>query len=928
MSADHEELRLVRLLRERQIAREKLQRQAALGRRIASAQDGSLGPVIKRWINASVSPVSQRLQLAASFYLSGDYSAFCSVLDSPVFELRAALEEGAGSRGALNVIFYWMTAHGGRYADDMVLAGLGTAVCRLATRALAVTADRGRRDSTQQGVYLAGLLGGMADAARETAIGQFLTQIQGAETMQRIRRRTGEGDAWQQTKRMDAVAAMLFGQVLPQLYSEGRGEVVLERAGTRSVVKVLSQAGEERRISLKAPAREDWELLEVARKVRGEADQYRQAWFQFALIVLCAAQGEHGWFDLGKAQKQSGKRGKAWSLYLADEPLHNLSHDLERWLQMGFSNDPMIVEPEKGDYLTVKHKQVVGRRGPMGVHTEAEGTLAWNTACEVMGNTAWQINAETLAAINNGGPLWDAALKSSGGDLDTLKNVLGAYAREAGEAALYMPLYMDFRGRVYPRTTWVTYQGTDVQKGLLKFPAREGMYEPRPDALVMHMTNRYGNGLDKEPLSERLKWFKEHLGGLRDVEPRPEEPIQFASAMDLIWNGLEDCIPAQIDGTCNGLQHLSALFRDDLAAPHVNLISSTYEDTKADIYGTVADYVLDMMSRPVGRMEVGGRVQTYPDYIDGNWKWISRSVGNYKVDRKLCKKPVMVLPYGGTFDAIEKAVTQAVLDQKPNPKLWQECLVRIPFAGLVPDDEALRLGYKAFEARELSDHPLFKEDMKKLSQFVLEAIKKTIPRAMSAMDSFREIAKGVGARTLEWDTGFRSPQGEDPSCGGDDSLWVVHAYAVSQRQSLALRGFHLPNSIRGLAMLNGKDEVDPRAHRTGIVANFIHSMDARHLAHTMRRFRTDGGTSFGAIHDCYIARPSEMTLLNASTRMAFYGQYLNDPLLRGVRLRDVQTDKVETFEDWFALAKHFGVCFPDYGKWKPEEVLRSAWFFS
>lgn len=895
----------------RQKQREKLQRQAALGRRMGAVEDGSFGPIIKRWINASVKPVSTRLQLAASFYSARDYPAFCSVLDSPLFELQAALDDGSGERTALNAIFYWLNRGEGQYADDLVLAALGTAISGLAKSTLKYTAERGRKQHMDgDGVFLTATLSAMADAARETALGQFLTQVQGAEAMEMVRQK--DRASWAQRNRIDAIAAMLFGQVLPQLVSEERGEVVLAKVGTRSILKVLTQKDDkllERRISLRKPQKEDWELLEVARKTKGEADPHKRAWMTFALAVLCAAQAEHGWFDLGKRRKQGKQRGnrwQAWMLHFADDPTNALSHDLERWLQMGFSNDPMIVEPEHGDYLTVKHKQVVGRRGPMGCATAAEGTQAWETACNVMANTAWQVNAETLKAINTG-PLWEAALKSQGGHEDTLRNVLGAYAREAGEEAIYMPLYMDFRGRVYPRTTWVTYQGTDVQKGLLKFPKRLCTDFPF-DAWVMHITNLYGNGLDKSPIRDRRAWYYDQWSP--ESWNDAEEPVQMFAASHAFPE--DDSVPCQIDGTCNGLQHLSALFRDELAAPNVNLTASSYEDRPSDLYQTVADVVLDMMARPVGTIEVEHAANTNP-----NWKWISRSIGNYEINRKLCKKPVMVLPYGGTFDAIEKAVVDSVLDQKPDPSIWQECKVRVPFSGMVVDDQAVHAGYLAFKDRELADHPLFKDDMKKLSQYVFEAIKKSIPRAMAAMDAFRQIAGKVGDRSLEWSTGF-----------GSNPLWVVHAYPMSARSSLSLKGFHLPNSIRGLSLLNGKDEVDPRAHRTGIVANFIHSQDATHLAKTMEDFRVLGGTSFGAVHDCFMARPSEMHLLNMQVRHAFYCQYHQDPLKNPVRLRDVHSGKVEEFQDWFLMAAHLGVSFPDYGSWEPSEVLKSAWFFS
>ena len=49
-----------------------------------------------------------------------------------------------------------------------------------------------------------------------------------------------------------------------------------------------------------------------------------------------------------------------------------------------------------------------------------------------------------------------------------------------------------------------------------------------------------------------------------------------------------------LDGTCNGLQHYSAMLRDPVGGAAVNLRPS---DTPADIYQTVADWVTDALQR-------------------------------------------------------------------------------------------------------------------------------------------------------------------------------------------------------------------------------------------------------------------------------------------------------------------------------------------
>ena len=261
----------------------------------------------------------------------------------------------------------------------------------------------------------------------------------------------------------------------------------------------------------------------------------------------------------------------------------------------------------------------------------------------------------------------------------------------------------------------------------------------------------------------------------------------------------------------------------------------------------------------------------------------------------------MVLPYGGTLMTIQESVTDAILSQPGiDPTCWQE-----------------QAGYEAFRDRTLADHPGFKSDCRDLGRLVYDAIGEVIPKAMSAMDAFRTIGRKVGARSLEWRVG-----------PNEDDLWVVHAYAVSAISRTTLKGFHLPNSVRSLAMRVGRDEIDKGKHAAGIVANYIHSLDAVHLARTMQRFKDLGGTNFGSIHDCLLGRPSEAHLLQRAVRETFREMYEEDPLSWPVRLREPKSGDLEEYPSWHALAESMGVSFPEKGTWMPEEVMSSAWFFS
>jgi len=269
----------------------------------------------------------------------------------------------------------------------------------------------------------------------------------------------------------------------------------------------------------------------------------------------------------------------------------------------------------------------------------------------------------------------------------------------------------------------------------------------------------------------------------------------------------------------------------------------------------------------------------------------------------------MVLPYGGTRKTIEEQVLAAILKQGPKPQPWSQCWA--DDYGNKVDTWARENGYLAFMDRDLKDHPLLHRDAKLLGNLVWESIEELLPRPMLAMEAFRKIARTVGDRELCWSTEY-----------GTKPLWVVQAKSKAKAARLHLQGFQLPGSVRGLQIMQGSDEVDALSHVTGIVANFIHSLDARHLVSTAGMFYARGGRSLGTIHDGFMTRPSEMGLLKPVIRQAFADQYTRDPLSWPVRVAD------EVFESWYLLAEQCGTSLPAFGMWEPTEVLESAWVFS
>jgi DNA-directed RNA polymerase len=136
-----------------------------------------------------------------------------------------------------------------------------------------------------------------------------------------------------------------------------------------------------------------------------------------------------------------------------------------------------------------------------------------------------------------------------------------------GEEQIYFPHYVDFRGRCYPKPTFLHPQGPDYARSLLRFAdsctVKAGL--PGHGWFVMTGANLYGQ--DKGTQEERWAWVYDHEAEIKAVADDPYEnhfwvdadkPWQFLAwcfeAAELFTHGsVESHCPIHMDGSCNGI---------------------------------------------------------------------------------------------------------------------------------------------------------------------------------------------------------------------------------------------------------------------------------------------------------------------------------------------------------------------------------------
>lgn len=204
--------------------------------------------------------------------------------------------------------------------------------------------------------------------------------------------------------------------------------------------------------------------------------------------------------------------------------------------------------------------------------------------------------------------------------------------------AFWLPITMDFRGRCYTSTEMLSPQGSDFDKALCCFAEAKPYTERGRYWMKVQIANLFGE--DKISFDDRVAWFDEHEADLRAIA---EDPITnrwwsddgddkkkwqlLASILDYFREDGMNQVAVQMDGSCNGIQHWSAIGRDEIGAKATNLMPC---ESPNDLYSEVAQESTKILSVP--------RKNEWHD------AW-----NKHGVSRKCAKRPCMTYPYGVTL---------------------------------------------------------------------------------------------------------------------------------------------------------------------------------------------------------------------------------------------------------------------------------------
>jgi DNA-directed RNA polymerase len=473
----------------------------------------------------------------------------------------------------------------------------------------------------------------------------------------------------------------------------------------------------------------------------------------------------------------------------------------------------------------------------------------------------------------------------------SIEAALDAAQRDLEEDSLYFVHSLDRRGRLYPNGSGVSPQGAKFEKALIEAAEGEPIGDDNgPFWLAVHIANCFGGAdpitpVDKMSYEDRVVWFEaneEEL--LADVASpfrhnalwmKAESPFEFLAGA-FAWAGylLEGpsykCrIAVARDGSNSGLQHFSALMRDEAGAGRVNVSPS---ELPADVYRDVM-------------VLVHNSLDSYRPGDDGyesaeQWRTPDEN-GEHRVTRSVCKRPVMTFYYSVKPTGMRDQILEKM------PESW--------ITKRTPEGRKQRTELAAFLANELRD-----------------AIVSLSPKAAAGMEYLKGLTNVIlkADREMRWVTPLNFP------------VWQKYYHTKYDRKHKVWEGSELNQQH-----IPEVDETAPRPakNKNAISPNFIHSLDATHLMMVIDRLDYIGVNYLRAVHDSIAVLPNHVDELDFILRDEFVNLYAEQDWLSDLEAQvRQQLDHDDEAQDAIDMLADLRV----QGGLDIEEVRNSEYFFA
>jgi len=536
-------------------------------------------------------------------------------------------------------------------------------------------------------------------------------------------------------------------------------------------------------------------------------------------------------------------------------------------------------------------------------------STGWHINEDIYNIYAWALRNKTDAFAD----IWEITNPEAKQSKIREAKAIGSIAKRFLGKTFYHLYYYDFRGRKYPATAYLHEQGSDLAKGLLLRSDKKSIGDSGFNWLLISIASNWagdagrsdGAKTDKIPLKDRIHWSLDNEEILLSYAQSPkvnqgwmkaDKPWQFlAACYELLhlreWQfkhgnfddyRYESHLECYIDGSNNGSQHLSALTRDEITAPHVNLVPL---DLPGDLYKYVADHVWGNLEKRLQQMtkrEIKD-CECFIDTLIDKKKQIASAP--LKSERRKELIDDIIKYKNANKEVLEMASAvfwMRIIDNKQRRKITKRNVMTLPYGGTTYGlgqqqiDDARKHGIELLMMMEHAWGAF-------MGREIFESCKVSLKKPMQLLSIFEMAGKEAESKGefLHWTIPITNfPVVQHYTEGIVKKVWVQYGPQKGER----LNTGYFENTLQLFVCFI--ENVRPSKHKQsqGAAPNAIHSLDAAHLMIAV----DTADFPITTIHDSFGCLLGDMPDLFKIIRQSFLELYSADPL--SALMRDIGGD--------------------------------------
>jgi DNA-directed RNA polymerase len=468
------------------------------------------------------------------------------------------------------------------------------------------------------------------------------------------------------------------------------------------------------------------------------------------------------------------------------------------------------------------------------------------------------------------------------------QNILGLASIFRVVPAFYLPVQLDYRGRLYCMVAYLNYQGTEMAKSLLLFSKGEKVDLANTTAinyLKIFGANCYGHKLNKKSFVDRIAWVNENSEDIINFTNgvllnKAENKLLFFSfcfefkkyiyALNEKSTYFISHLPVQYDASVNGFQHLTLLIDEIALASELNLSTSSPKDTPKDFYTFVSLRVKLKIEK-----ELEGEKLSIEDRASYT------KLSKFEIFRALVKRVIMVTPYNASPNSIIDYLKE-FFDEVRNPDYKVKTEPEVKIANKKSKVKSKKKTKKTiaeqFYVYELkSDHSIvFTEtDFRNLRKILNIVIFEDFPKLKELVGYLKTIADISNKLNLP-------------------IPWILPTGFVVQQQfhateTLKVKPFIYSKNLLNLTAIK-KDEINKNKQKIALMPNLVHSLDAASLGFVIVNYFKQAGfkgkpclgkksemsdsnldifANFFSIHDCFAVPCNKVSEIDNLLKSAY-----------------------------------------------------------